>query len=130
MQAVQKRAVPLAGRLNLRESTAALSRCAVAVGNDSGPLHLAAAARVPCVEISCHPTTGDVLHNNAPERFGPWGVASSIVRPGAAMPPCSTACVKHAPHCILGVEVDHVETAVVELLERTAQGGNATIRAS
>jgi ADP-heptose:LPS heptosyltransferase len=123
LDALQLRAVPLAGRLTLRESAAALRRCVVAVGNDSGALHLAAAARVPCVEISCHPANGDVLHNNAPERFGPWGVPSTIVRPGAPIPPCSTACAMHAPHCILRVEVDEVLTAVVGFVDRTLQSG-------
>jgi ADP-heptose:LPS heptosyltransferase len=124
--ALQGHAVPLAGRLTLRESAAALSRCVLAVGNDSGALHLAAAVRVPCVEISCHPANGDVLHNNAPERFGPWGVSSAIVRPAAPVPPCSTACAKHAPHCILGVEVDEVLAAAVGFVERASLlGGQA-----
>jgi len=118
LEALPTRVVPLAGRLTLRESAAALSRCVAAVGNDSGALHLAAAARVPCVEISCHPATGDVLHNNAPERFGPWGVPSMIMRPAAPIPPCSAACTMHAPHCILGVEVDEVLAAVVGFVER------------
>lgn len=117
LEALQMPVVPLAGRLTLRQSAAALGRCVVAVGNDSGALHLAAAARVPCVEISCHPANGDVLHNNAPERFGPWGVPSSILRPGAPVPPCSTACVMRTPHCILGVEVDEVLAAVVGFIE-------------
>jgi heptosyltransferase-2 len=121
METLQRRAVPLAGRLTLRASAAALSRCVVAVGNDSGALHLAAAARVPCVEISCHPANGDALHNNAPERFGPWGVPSTILRPAAALPPCSTACAMYTPHCILGVDVDEVLTAVAGLVERTSQ---------
>jgi heptosyltransferase-2 len=120
LQALPMRTVPLAGRLTLRQSAAALSRCVAAVGNDSGALHLAAAARVPCVEISCHPAPGNVLHNNAPERFGPWGVPSTIVRPGAATPPCTTACTMRAPHCILGVDVDEVLAAVAGLVERAA----------
>jgi heptosyltransferase III len=123
LEALQMCAVPLAGRLTLRESAAALSRCVVAVGNDSGALHLAAAARVPCVEISWHPANGDVLHNNAPERFGPWGVPSTIVRPGAPIPPCSTACTMHTPHCILAVEVEEVLAAVVGFVERASQSG-------
>ena len=123
LDALQTRAVPRAGRLTLRESAAALSRCVVAVGNDSGALHLAAAVRVPCVEISCHPANGDVLHNNAPERFGPWGVPSTIVRPAAPTAPCTTACAMHAPHCILSVEVDDVLAAAAGFVERASQSG-------
>jgi ADP-heptose:LPS heptosyltransferase len=123
LEGLPTHAVPLAGRLTLRESAAALSRCVVAVGNDSGALHLAAAARVPCVEISCHPANGDALHNNAPERFGPWGVPSVIMRPSAPAPPCSTACAMGAPHCILAVEVDEVLAAAVGFVERASQSG-------
>lgn len=123
--ALGTRAVPLAGRLSLRQSTAALRRCVVAVGNDSGALHLAAAARVPCVEVSCHPANGDVLHNNAPERFGPWGVPSTILRPAAPAPPCSSACEMRAPHCILAVEVDDALAAVTRLAERASRSGGA-----
>ena len=128
LEALPTRVVPLAGRLTLRESVAALSRCVAAVGNDSGALHLAAAARVPCVEISCHPAEGDVLHNNAPERFGPWGVPSMIMRPARPIPPCSTACTMHAPHCILGVEADDVLAAAVGFVERAwrSDGGRET----
>jgi ADP-heptose:LPS heptosyltransferase len=129
LEALPSRVVPLAGRLTLRESAAALGRCVVGVGNDSGALHLAAAAGVPCVEISCHPAKGDVLHNNAPERFGPWGVPSAILRPEAPIAPCSTACSMHTPHCILGVEVDEALAAVVGLVERTWQsdGGRESV---
>ncbi len=123
LEGLEKRAVPLAGRLSLRESGAALSRCVGAVGNDSGALHLAAAARVPCVEISCHPANGDVLHNNAPERFGPWGVPSAIIRPATPTPPCSTSCAMRAPHCILRVEVEEVLAAVAGFVEGASQSG-------
>ena len=123
MDVLPMRVVPLAGRLTLRQSAAALSRCVVAVGNDSGALHLAAAARVPCVEISCHPATGDVLHNNAPERFGPWHVPSTILRPAAPVPPCSTSCTMRDPHCILRVEMEDVLAEVTKFVDGALQAG-------
>lgn len=97
-------ATGLAGLLTFRETAAALEGCSLFVGNDSAPMHLAAAAGVPCVEISCHAATGDPLHNNAPERFGPWGVPSTILRPARAIPPCDDGCRAARPHCILEVE--------------------------
>jgi ADP-heptose:LPS heptosyltransferase len=121
LAALATRAVPLAGRLTLRQSAAALRRCVVAVGNDSGALHLAAASGVPCVEISCHPRNGDAQHNNAPERFGPWGVPSTILRPAVPLPPCSSACRMPAPHCILGVQVDEVLVAAIPFAERVSR---------
>jgi heptosyltransferase-3 len=111
-------ATGVAGALTLRESAAVLERCRVFIGNDSAPVHLAAASRIPCVEISCHPTGGDPFHHNAPERFGPWGVPSKVVRPPAAVPPCSSSCAQAEPHCILAVTPAMVLEAVGELLRR------------
>ena len=115
----------LAGLLTFRETAAALERCSVFVGNDSAPMHLAAAVGVPCVEISCHATTADPLHNNAPERFGPWGVPSTILRPTRAVPPCDDGCRAARPHCILEVESQTVIAAATAHLatgKREASG--------
>ncbi|HEX5416532.1 MAG TPA: glycosyltransferase family 9 protein, partial [Chloroflexota bacterium] len=57
-------ALPLAGRTSLGELAAVLERCALVVGPDSGPLHLAVAVGTPS------------LHLYGPadaRRFGPWG---------------------------------------------------------
>jgi heptosyltransferase-2 len=111
-------ATALAGRLSLRESAAVLERCQLFVGNDSGPLHLAAAVGLPCVEISCHPAGADPLHNNAPERFAPWGVPAIVLRPDAAIDAtCASACVAVYPHCILGVSVTEVALACESLID-------------
>ena len=113
-------ATGVAGRLSWRESAAALERCRPFVGCDSAPMHLAAAVGVPCVEISCHPAGGDPLHNNAPERFAPWGVPHLVVRPDAAVPPCTSSCRSPKPHCILAVTTAMVATAAESLLRQTA----------
>ena len=109
-------AIPLAGVLTLPQTAAALGCCALFVGNDSAPVHLAAAVGVPCVEISCHPVSADPAHVNAPERFGPWGVRSVIVRPEAAEVGCSHACIADTAHCIRGVTTATVLEACEELL--------------
>lgn len=44
-----------AGKCSIGQSAALLSRCRLYVGNDSGPMHMAAAMQVPVVELSCHP---------------------------------------------------------------------------
>jgi len=44
-------AIDLTGRLSLPEASACLSRCALFVGNDSGLMHLAAAAGAPTLGL-------------------------------------------------------------------------------
>ncbi|MGQ9858771.1 MAG: glycosyltransferase family 9 protein [Thermodesulfobacteriota bacterium] len=46
------------GRTTLRQTGALLKRCRIFVGNDAGPMHVAAAVGIPVVEVSCHPKSG------------------------------------------------------------------------
>jgi ADP-heptose:LPS heptosyltransferase len=126
LRSLEPRATGVAGLLTLRESAAVLERCRLFVGNDSAPMHLAAATGVPCVEISCHPAAGDPLHNNAPERFAPWEVPSVVVRPDAAVPPCTTSCTASAPHCILSVAPAAVLDAAGSLLRSATMAAPPT----
>ncbi|MBM3955292.1 MAG: glycosyltransferase family 9 protein [Planctomycetes bacterium] len=104
------------GRLHLGQTVALLRRAALFVGNDSGPLHLAAAAGVPCVEVSSFPGDGDPSHPNSPVRFGPWGVPRRVLQPAMARRPCQRACSAGEAHCILDVEPSAVIEAVRQLL--------------
>ena len=124
LQHLEPAATGLAGLLTLRESAAVLEQCQLFIGNDSAPMHLAAAVGVSCVEISCHPAGGDPLHNNAPERFGPWGVPSVIVRPDAAVPPCTSNCAAATPHCILAITPTMVLDAAGTLLRSAGTAGS------
>jgi heptosyltransferase-2 len=110
------RALSLAGRVGLRETAAALSRCALYVGNDTGPMHIAAAAGVRVVAVSCHPETAADDAFESPARFGPRGVPAKVLRPPAPRPPCRDACVQDEPHCILDVSVEDVAAAAARLL--------------
>ena len=108
--------IPVAGALSIRQTCALLEKCDVFVGNDSGPMHMAAAVGLPVVEISCHPENGDPNHANAPERFGPCGVPFRVCRPKASLAPCKEACDEDHAHCILQVSVDQVMHGVMGLL--------------
>jgi heptosyltransferase-2 len=118
--------IDLTGKATLRQSAAVLARCALYCGNDSGPMHLAAAAGIPVVEVSCHPRTGSDVHPNSPTRFGPWGVPSRVVQPDEPLEGCKTACDREAAHCITSVPVAQVITAIASLRdERTGSGWSA-----
>lgn len=116
---VGRRVTPFVPDRTLGETAALLRMCKLFVGNDSGPLHLAAAAGVPCVEVSCHPSGADPRHHNAPERFGPWGVPSKVLQPKQpADVRCRDGCTSSTPHCILNVSVADAVVACGQLLCR------------
>lgn len=61
----------LVGKTSLRQLASVLARCAVAVGGDTGPFHLAVAVGTPCVGL---------YGVTDPVRVGPtWGVAPAVV---------------------------------------------------
>jgi ADP-heptose:LPS heptosyltransferase len=94
-----------------------LSRCILFVGNDSGPMHLAAAAQRPIIELSCHPVGGDPTHCNSPDRFGPMAEKKTIIRSRSASDDCRDGCVADTPHCIANIRPEEVASAVLELLQ-------------
>ena len=51
IRAVSPAAIDMTGRTNLRQLAAVLAGARLAVGNDTGPLHLAAATGIPCIAL-------------------------------------------------------------------------------
>jgi len=98
-------------------TAAVLARLTLFVGNDSGPIHLAAGAGLPVVEISPHPWNGSHGHENDPDRFGPFAARKSIVRPKAFTDGCSGGCIKNIPHCIASITPEEVAVEVLELAQ-------------
>ncbi len=88
----------LAGRTDVAAVTAILTRSAWAIGNDSGPLHLAAALGKPVVAIY-GPTS--------PEFVGPFGQLQSVLRHDVPCHPCRR---RHCGHhsCMNGLPVELV----------------------
>jgi heptosyltransferase-2 len=101
-------AINLCGGPTLNQLAALLQRADVYIGNDTGTMHLAAAARLPCLVVSCHPLGASAAHSNSPERFHPWGVPFRYARPHPLEPACRSGCQSVAAHCILNVSVDDV----------------------
>ena len=119
--ALGSRVINLAGRSALRVSAAALAECDLYVGNDSGPMHLAAALAKPVVEISCHPEDGDTAHFQAPQRFGAMAQPAVVLAPAKALAPCRITCLATEPHCITQISVDEVFDAVVAVVHTRAR---------
>jgi heptosyltransferase-2 len=105
-------------RPSLRETAAFLSRCTLFIGNDSGPMHMAAAVGLPVVEISCHPADGDTEGAHSPVRFGPFTSRATIVQPDRAKEPCTRSCSARDAHCITQVSPAQVAERAIRLLHK------------
>jgi len=103
---------------NVRHAAALIRRCSLLVGNNSGPIHLAAAAGIAVVEISCHPIGGDPYDEVNPARFGAYTENCIVVQPERATEPCVAKCESPSPHCIKKVNWMEVSEAVQALLKR------------
>jgi ADP-heptose:LPS heptosyltransferase len=67
----EPRCINLTGRLSLEVTAAFMTGLDLFIGNDSGPMHLAAAAGVPVVGI---------FGPEDPQRWGPWAKRAKTVR--------------------------------------------------
>jgi lipopolysaccharide export system permease protein len=104
--------IDLTGRLALPETAACLSRARLFVGNDSGLMHMAAAAGTP--------TLG--LFGPTDERiYGPWGDRARSIHAGEAADESARGTLRHATESLMGaLEVDAVIEAAEALLTDTA----------
>jgi heptosyltransferase-2 len=99
----------LAGKLTLGELVAVLRGAAVVAGNDSGPVHVAAALGVPTVAV---------FGPTSVEWTAPRGPAVRIVRAEAACAPCfRRECPRGTVECLERVDVEDVRRAVESLLK-------------
>jgi ADP-heptose:LPS heptosyltransferase len=71
----------LVGRLRLQATAAALAQCDLFIGNDSGPMHLAAAVGLPVVEIVGWPADVTPEIPGTPLRIGPVCKHRRLVQP-------------------------------------------------
>jgi heptosyltransferase-2 len=113
--------INMVGKTTLRQTASLLRRCALFIGGDTGPMHIAAAVGVPVIELSCHPKSGAILHDNSPKHFAPWGVPHIVLQPAHPLPPCTDGCNANEPHCILQITVEEVKRATREMLEYVSQ---------
>ncbi len=98
----------LTGKTTLRETYAVLTLCDIYLGGDTGPMHMAEAAGLNGVVLSCHPITGSLNHDNSPARFGPWNPKQMTVLRPKPMPGCEDGCNHNEAHCINNISVNDV----------------------
>ncbi len=103
-----------AGCLSVRESMAALARCVLYVGNDTGVMHMAAAMGVKCVAV--------FTSRDYPGVWYPPGQGHVVL---CKRTPCE-GCMemvdcRYGRRCILSISVKDVVTACCALLGSTAR---------
>jgi ADP-heptose:LPS heptosyltransferase len=128
--ALGKRVINSSGLTTIRQAAALLKNCHLYLGNDTGPMHLAAALKLPVVAVSCHPQEAAACRAYSPGRFGPWGVPHRVLQPPQAFDKCANSgtaedgltfcdyCISNKAHCILGVTVEAVKEALSEILQQ------------
>jgi heptosyltransferase-2 len=103
-----------AGRTNLKELSALISKCRLFITNDTAPMHIAMAFNIPTIAIF-GPTTLDI-------GFGPYGVNFIVVeRKGLECRPCSLHGPRKCPEkhfaCMKQISTQQVLLACQKLLK-------------
>jgi lipopolysaccharide heptosyltransferase II len=101
--------IDLAGAVPLGCLPALLSKTAVMITNDSGPMHIAAAVGVPVVAL--FGPTSEV-------RTGPYGTGHRVLSGSVPCRPCFSRVCRHSPEleCLRSLTPDDVAEAVRRLL--------------
>jgi lipopolysaccharide heptosyltransferase I len=104
--------VNLAGRTDLREAVGIIARAKVAVGPDTGLMHIAAALHVPVISL---------WGATDPVRTGPYGFESLEIK-GAA--PCSPCYRKHCAigrQCMRSISTEDLAAKLKQVLDGATQ---------
>lgn len=112
--ALPGRVVDFTGRTDVAELAALLGRCDLAVCNDSGPMHLAAAVGTPVVAL---------FGSSEPAQTGPLGEGHRVLREPVACSPCFARTCPEKTDLYRCFELIGVE----RVLEEVAEGLSARL---
>jgi len=108
--------VVLAGRTTVRQYVAILKRCTLFVGNDNGPMHMAAALGVPVVAL---------FGPSNPAKWGPFGTHAEVLYNGLDCRSCfHPTCTRGEANCMRQIGVDDVLAAAERLLVAKEPGAH------
>jgi ADP-heptose:LPS heptosyltransferase len=97
-----------AGELNVRQAAAAISKCKIFIGNDSGTMHLAATVGVPCVGI--------FSAIDYPGRWLPFGEKNTIFRRYVECEGCLLEVCPRNNECLNKISAEEVLQASLKML--------------
>ena len=116
-------AVSLVDKIGLRELPAAIRKCRIFVTNDSGPMHIAVAQKIPTVAVFCA-TTPDL-------GFYPYSQHAMVVEKTLACRPCASHGGRRCPlaheACIRLIQPESVLQAVEKLFQAEINGVNSPL---
>jgi heptosyltransferase-2 len=110
---MKNRAHNLCGYFNLTQLGAFLAKCRLLITNDSGPMHIASALKVPCLAIF-----GRNIPGVGPKRWGPWGNRHIVLHKDSG---CRVCLDKNCPHdfkCLSMIKPEEVLRSAEEILLR------------
>ncbi|MBU0683419.1 MAG: lipopolysaccharide heptosyltransferase II [Candidatus Omnitrophota bacterium] len=107
----EEEVIDFSGELNLKQLISLLKRAKLFIGNDSGPMHMAAALDVPVVAIF-----GRKIPGVSPGRWRPWGDKHIVFHKDAGCVTCYDRECPHGYKCLKAVTVDEVFEAVIRLV--------------
>ncbi len=99
-----------AGELDVRKAAAAIAKCQLYVGNDTGTMHLAAAVGTPCVGI--------FAAIDWENRWKPFGENHTVIRKKVECEGCHSPVSLHGNKCLDLIDVNEVYEACVQTLNR------------
>ncbi len=120
------RLVDMTQKTTLRESAAILAETAFYMGNNTGLMHMAAAAGRPVIMTCQEPADWIPEHkglHSLVARFSPWQVPSVILQPDHAIGACANSdcyggCLEQEfPHCIAAIEPEAIVKAFDDMME-------------
>lgn len=103
---MNSRAVSLVGQTSMRELAALFSACSVFIGNDSGAMHVAAAAGLPVIGI---------FGSTDPEGTSPVTEKFTLIREAASCSPCFLRRCPVDHRCMTRITVESVFSAARSL---------------
>jgi heptosyltransferase II len=113
---MKSRAISLVGETSMRDLAALFSSCSVFIGNDSGAMHVAAAAGLPVIGI---------FGSTNPEGTAPVTEQFTLIREAVSCSPCFLRRCPVDHRCMTRIAADYVFAAAARVKNSS---GNLSIR--
>ncbi len=101
------------GMFDIKKLAAFLKKAGLFIGNDTGPMHMAAAIGVPVVAIF-----GRNIPGVSPVRWRPWGEKHAVLHESPGCDPCLDTACPYDYKCMRAVKVDAVLGAAMRILSK------------